>query len=313
MRGLYLDRGALSFREDLDEPQLGPGEVLVEVLQAGVCATDLALQRGYMDFTGIPGHEFVGRALSGPLAGKRVVGDINAACGACATCVSGDPHHCPHRTVLGILGRGGAFAERLALPQCNLLPVPDSVSTDAATFVEPLAAALEIGEQVALRAGERALVAGDGRLGILCAWALHLDGVVVTVAGRHAERRDLLPAGVELVVGVPDCVARPFDLAVEATGDPSVLGQILPLVRPRGRVVLKTTAEVEATLDLSRVVVDELVLVGSRCGPTAKAVEVLAAGAVPVERLIAARFGLASGVDAFAAARGALKVLVSVP
>ncbi|MHC4078931.1 MAG: alcohol dehydrogenase catalytic domain-containing protein, partial [Planctomycetota bacterium] len=178
--------------------------VIVEPLRAGICATDIALSRGYMDFAGVPGHEFVGIATSGKHAGQRVVGDINAGCGRpeCDDCAGGESHHCVDRTVLGILNHSGAFAERLALPERNLLAVPDAVSTDAATFTEPLAAALEIGEQLELTNGATALVAGDGKLGLLCAHVLHLQGLRVTVAGRHREHQELLPAGVEHRVGM---------------------------------------------------------------------------------------------------------------
>ena len=317
MRGLYLQDGAVSYREDLPDPELRDGDVQVQVLQAGVCATDLALRRGYMGFRGIPGHEFVGLAMNGPLAGKRVVGDINAACGSCATCVAGDPHHCPRRSVLGILAHGGAFAERLRLPAGNLLEVPDSISDEAATFVEPLAAAFEIGEQIEISAGQTALVAGDGRLGLLCAWALHLGGARVIVAGRHSERVDLLPGGVQHVVGwLEGEGVRPerFDLAVEATGSAPVLARLLPMVRPRGTVVLKTTLETPTTLDLSPLVIDEIRVVGSRCGPFAKALDALRRGLVPVERLVQDRFSLSDGAAALdrAEAGGVLKVLIQV-
>lgn len=317
MRGLYLRDGAVSYREDLPDPELRDGDVEVRVLQAGVCATDLALRRGYMGFCGIPGHEFVGIALDGPLSGKRVVGDINAACGDCPSCAAGDPHHCPHRSVLGILAHGGAFAERLRLPARNLIEVPANVSDDAATFVEPLAAAFEIGEQVEVVSGQTALVAGDGRLGLLCAWTLHLAGAAVTVVGRHPERVELLPAGVRHVVGwleggaASDCR---FDLAVEATGAGVVLARLLPMVRPRGTLVLKTTLETPTTLDLSRLVIDEIRLVGSRCGPFDKALDALSRGEVAVEPLVEARFGLADGVAALdrAAAGDVLKVLIQM-
>ena len=314
MRGLFLDDATLSFRDDLPEPEPAPGEVRVEVLQAGLCATDQALARGYMGFRGVPGHEFVGRALDGEHAGRRVVGDINAACGACATCAAGDPHHCPHRSVLGIVARPGAFAERLALPEVNLLPVPDAVSDDAAIFVEPLAAAFEIVEQVPVAPGLRALVAGDGKLGLLCTWVLALHGAEVEVAGRHAERADLLPTGVRLRTGLLEedgAVDERYDLAVEATGNPDVLPRLVPRVRPRGTLVLKTTTERPVTLDLAPVVVDELTVVGSRCGPFDRALAALASGEVPVERLIEARFPLAEGAAAFAAARGRLKVVLA--
>ncbi len=315
MRGLYLKQGRLSYREDLPEPT---GEVVVEPLRAGICATDIALFRGYMDFEGVPGHEFVGVATSGRYAGRRVVGDINAACGRpqCRECARDNGHHCPNRTVLGILGHSGAFAERLALPDRNLLPVPDGVSTDAATFTEPLAAALEIVEQVAVEPGTSALVAGDGKLGLLCAHVLHLQGLRVTVAGRHPERQDLLPGGVEHRVGMLEGKGRVdavFDLAVEATGHADVLGQLVPLVRPRGTLVLKTTTEAPATVDLSLVVVNELCVLGSRCGPMQKALDLLARGQVPVEKWICGRFPLAEGAHAFSRAQqpGTLKVLLS--
>ena len=316
MRGLFLDDAVLTFRHDLPEPEPASGEVRVEVLQAGLCATDQALARGYMGFRGIPGHEFVGRALDGVHAGRRVVGDINAACGACDTCAADDPHHCPNRSVLGILGRGGAFAERLVLPEVNLLPVPDSVSDDAAIFVEPLAAAFEIAEQVPLSAGLRAIVAGDGKLGLLCAWVLALHGVEVKVAGRHAERASLLPAGAVLETGLLEADASDkserFDLAVEATGNPAVLQRLIGRVRPRGTLVLKTTTEAPVTLDLAPVVIDELHVIGSRCGPFDRALACLAADEVPVARVIADRFPLEQGPRAFEAARGRLKIVLEV-
>ncbi len=315
MRGLFLEDSKLTYREDLPAPEPGADDTLVDVIQAGVCATDLALSRGYMGFTGVPGHEFVGVARTGPLAGKRVVGDINAACGTCETCVAGNPHHCPNRTVLGIFQHGGAFAEQLYLPTRNLLEVPETVASDAATFVEPLAAAFEIGEQVKLEVGQRALVAGDGKLGLLCAWALHVAGVTVTVAGRHAERSELLPDAVELRTGMleQDAVQDvKFDVVVEATGRESVLPRVLAFVRPRGTIVLKTTTEAATTIDLSPLVVDEITMVGSRCGPFDKALAALADGTVPVEKMIDARFPLRDGVEAFARAGtgGVLKVLV---
>jgi threonine dehydrogenase-like Zn-dependent dehydrogenase len=317
MLGLHLERGHLALREDLPRAPFAPGETRVAVLRAGICATDLALARGYMEFTGVPGHEFVGRALDGPLAGRRVVGEINAACGRCPTCAAGGDRHCPDRTVLGIWRRPGAFAEELSLPARNLMPVPDGVSTDAATFTEPLAAALAIGEQVDLRPGERALVAGDGKLGILCAWALARSGLAVTLAGRHPERADLLPPGARLAVGLLEpgaAVDGRFDLAVEATGRADTLPRVLPLVRPRGTVVLKTTTEVPLSIDSAVAVVNELRLIGSRCGRFAPALALLAAREVPVERLVAARYPLREGARAIAHAgtRGVLKVLLDV-
>lgn len=316
MRALWLDRGALRLRDDVTAPPPPPGEVRVRVLRAGICATDLALARGYMGFVGVPGHEFVGIAQEGQFAGQRVVGEINAACGTCAACTRGDDRHCPHRTVLGIAGRNGAFAEQVTLPERNLLPVPPSVSTDAATFTEPLAAALQIGTQIDLANVARALVVGDGKLGILCALALQAAGVQVTVVGRHTERATLV-APARHVVGWLDDDAPPrerFDLAVEASGHPATLPRLLRWVRPRGTIVLKTTTEQPVTLDLAAVVVDELTLLGSRCGRFAPALQALASGRVAVEGLIAARYPLRAGEAAFAHAsrRGTLKVLLDV-
>ena len=330
MRGLVLQGGRARVRDDLPEPRPLPGEVTVAVRLAGICATDLALARGYMDFSGVPGHEFVGVALDGRLAGRRVVGDINVAPPGEGAAHDGtvdespcagphDARHAPGRTVLGILGRDGCFAERLTLPSANLHAVPDAVPDEQAVFAEPLAAALQMLDQVEVAPGTRALVAGDGRLGLLCAHVLHRAGARVRVAGRHPEHAALLPDDVELVTGLLEHDAAPaqserVDLAVEATGHPDVLPRLLPFVRPRGRVILKTTGERPVTLALARVVVDELQLIGSRCGRLERALEVLAEGRLPLERFVRARFGLERAAEALAAAArpGALKVLIEV-
>lgn len=319
MRGLWLEGGSVRFRDDLDAPVPRQGWSRVRVVRAGVCATDLALARGYMGFTGVPGHEFVGVALDGPWVGQRVVGEINAACGSaeCQPCASGLGRHCPERSVLGILGHAGAFAEELQLPDANLLPVPDAVDDDAATFTEPLAAAFEIPEQLELRPGTPALVAGDGRLGLLCAWVLALRGLDVTVAGRHADtRRALLPDSVTFLEGLLEDGAPPptqrYPLAVEATGNPDVLARLIRAVEPRGTVVLKTTTERPAQIDLAPLVVDEISLVGSRCGPFAPALEALATGRIPLDRFVQGRYRLEDGAEALSAAdrRGVLKILI---
>jgi threonine dehydrogenase-like Zn-dependent dehydrogenase len=318
MRGLWIESGRVACRSDLDPPKARAGETRVRLLTAGVCATDLALLAGYMGFRGVPGHEFVGVALDGPHQGRRVVGEINAACGACAACAAGRDRHCPRRTVLGILGRPGAFAEELSLPDRNLHPLPDGLSTERAVFAEPLAAAFALGEASELAAGERALVVGDGRLGLLCAQVLELEGLRVTVAGRHPERAGILPQGVRHVTGLfegdagalPDC--RGFDLAVEASGDPAVLQALFSRLRPQGTIVLKTTCERPAALDLAALVVDEIRLVGSRCGRFAPALEALAAGRINVDPMLSARYSLEQGKRAFehAGQAGVLKVLI---
>jgi len=317
MRGLSIENGAVRYAEDLARPRPGPDETRVRVVCAGVCATDLALARGYMKFRGVPGHEFCGLALDGPLAGRRVVGEINAACGTCPACRAGDDRHCPGRSVLGILGRSGAFAEELALPTQNLLAVPDDCPTDRAVFTEPLAAAFRIAEEIDLERGARALVAGDGRLGLLCAQVLALAGLEVVLAGRHPERAAGL-SGIAHETGLlEEGAPRPephFDLVVEATGQPAVLPRALAAVRPRGTLVLKTTCERPTTVDLAPLVVDEIRLVGSRCGRFGPALEALASNRVRVEAMITDRFPLEQGVRALerAAEPDALKVLIDV-
>lgn len=320
MRGLYIDRGNLALRADLPEPEAAGGWTRVQVRQAGICATDQALARGYMGFSGVPGHEFVGVAIDGPLAGKRVVGEINAGCGHCRACELGDSRHCEGRTVLGIAGLPGAFAERIKLPTANLLEVPDGVSDDVATFTEPLAAALHIGDDVDLEGHRRALVAGDGKLGLLCAAALSLRGCEVTLVGRHPDRAELLGVPVEFASGWleddgGDAPVAEFDLAVDATGNPDALPRLLPLVRPRGTIVLKTTSERPAEIDFSALVVNEQRLIGSRCGRFADALAVLSSRALDVRPMISARYGLEDAAAAFehAGRRGTLKVLLDLP
>ncbi|MAG55189.1 MAG: alcohol dehydrogenase [Planctomycetes bacterium] len=316
MKALWFEDGAAQLRDDVT---LAPGpfdETRIEVRVAGVCATDLALRRGYLGFRGVPGHEFVGMALDGPLIGQRVVGGINASCGRCADCTEGDGHHCLTRTVLGILGRPGVFAEEVLLPTRNLIAVPDTVPDESAVFAEPLAAAFEIPNQVALAPGMCGLVAGDGRLGLFCAQVLALYGVDVTLAGRHPERARLLPSSIAHVTGLLETEAadRPFDIAVEATGHPDALARVLTHVRARGTVVLKTTSEQPATLDLAPIVVDEITLVGSRCGPFAPALAALADGRIDPRGMIDARYPLDDAVTALdhAERSGVLKVLIEM-
>jgi len=303
-------------RTDLPLPA-APGEALLRPTVAGVCATDLEIARGYMAFTGVMGHEWVGHVVSSPdpaWLGRRVVGDINAPCGTCPTCRANRPTHCPHRSVLGIAGRDGAFAERFALPLANLHPVPDAVSDDAAVFVEPLAAALEILEQVHVRPSDRVVVLGVGRLGQLCARVLALTGARVTGVGRSTERLALLPPGIDRAT--PDALdTASADLVVEATGAADGLALATRLVRPRGTLVLKTTVHAPAPQVPTPWVLDEIRLVGSRCGPFPPALRLLASGAVDPRPLITARFPLAAADAALtaAAAPGQLKVLIDVP
>lgn len=318
MRGLWLERQALRVRDDLAEPEAPPGEARIRVLTAGICNTDLELARGYYPFTGVPGHEFVGRVEAATGAerweGRRVVGEINASCGECGTCRAGRRTHCERRTVLGIRGRHGAFAEWLSLPVVNLHEVPDGVPDELAVFTEPLAAALEIQEQVAIRPGHRVVVIGDGKLAQLVAQTLALTGCALSVAGRHPGKLALLAARGVATMASADMPEGRADVAVECTGNAEGLELARRAVRPRGTVVLKSTYRGRAPLDVSRIVVDEVTLVGSRCGPFAPALALLAEGKVDVAPLVRARFPLREAVAAFAeAARpGVLKVLVEV-
>lgn len=317
MLGLWLEDRRLRLRADLPIPEPAAGESLVRVLQAGICNTDVELTRGYYPFTGILGHEFVGLVENGPEAirGRRVVGEINAACGTCCECQAGRSRHCEGRTVLGIVGRHGAFAEYLVLPTDNLHPVPDEVETDAASFTEPLAAALEIQEQVPVAPDDCVLVIGAGKLGQLIARTLLLTGCELAVAGRHRDKLRLVEALGTTTYAPDGAPAGSFDLVVECTGDPSGFHQAAHAVRPRGTIVLKSTYAGAIDLDISAVVVNELTLVGSRCGPFPPALQLLAEGAVDVTPLIHARYPLESALAAFEHAQrpGVLKVLVDVP
>jgi threonine dehydrogenase-like Zn-dependent dehydrogenase len=316
MRALWIEDGRARLRDDLPEPAPAPGEVLVRVVRAGICGTDLELLRGYAGFAGVPGHEFVGVVERGPsaLLGRRVVGEINAACCECRACRDGLHNHCPARTVLGIVGRPGAFAERLALPARNLHPVPDDLPTDAAVFTEPLAAALEILEQVDVGPDTRALVVGDGRLGQLVARVLRGTGCEVTVLGRHPEKLALLEAEGIATARSGDGAPGDFVLAVECSGRAEGFEVARRALRARGTLVLKSTYAGAPRLDLTPVVVDELTLVGSRCGPFAPALALLARGEVRLESLIHARYPLGRAEEAMqhAGRPGVLKVLLEI-
>ena len=288
---------------------------MVRVTRAGVCETDLQLIKGYMGFRGVLGHEFVGVAESGPYAGRRVVGEINCACWTCVTCRNGFPTHCPNRTVLGILNHDGAFADLIAVPQRNLHPVPDSIPDDVAVFTEPVAAAFQIPAQLEIRKTDRIVVLGDGRLGNLCAQVLASIADDVLVVGKHAEKLGLLEAlGVKTALLDDELPARAADVVVECTGSESGLPTALTLVRPRGTIVLKTTVAGTQTLAWAPFVIDEVTLVGSRCGPFDRALEALEKGLVDVQPLIADRFNLSNGLMALQRAqqKGVLKVLLEM-
>jgi len=289
MRALWLENQRLSLRE-VPEPAPRSGETVVRVLFAGICNTDLELTRGYYPFAGIPGHEFVGE-----VDGKRVAGEINAICGKCNACLAGRTTHCENRTVLGIKERDGAFAEYLVLPQENLHAIPDSISTEEAVFIEPLAAALRIQEQVAITPKDRVLVIGHGKLGRLIARTLALTGCDLLIASRGDS--------------VPE---RKFDIVVECSGNPEGFEIARKAVRPRGTIVMKSTYAGDLKVNASALVVDEITLIGSRCGPFDKAIDLLASRKINVSDMIDATYPLEKAITAFGHAQraGAMKVLV---
>ena len=316
MKGLWLENQQLQLSTDIPIPSVPPTEALVRVLRAGICNTDLELLRGYYPYTGILGHEFVGIVEQGPehLLNRRVVGEINAVCGTCRFCSSGNSTHCENRTVLGIVNRNGAFADYLTLPITNLHLVPEVISTDAATFTEPVAAALEIQQQISISANEKVLVVGDGKLGQLVAQTLALTDCELLVIGRHKQKLANLEArGIQ--TGFADIVTeRAFDISVECTGNPEGFAIARQALRPRGTLVLKSTYAGNLSLDASSLVVDEITVLGSRCGPFLPALQLLAEGKVDVESLIQAHYPLTEGLAAFnhAQRRGMLKVLLEI-
>jgi threonine dehydrogenase-like Zn-dependent dehydrogenase len=295
------------------EPVAAAGEVAVRVDLAGICQTDLEIVKGYMGFRGVLGHEFVGTALGGRYEGRRVVGEINCPCGQCDLCRGGLGNHGRHRTVLGILGRQGALAERLVLPEVNLHLVPDAVTDRQAVFAEPLAAAFQIRHQVALGPRQKIVVLGPGRLGQLVAQAMKAWGLEPLVVGRsEAKLRIVRSVGIAAVATDAAAPAHDADVVVECTGSTVGLAMAMEFVRPRGTIVLKSTIAASHGLNLAPIVVDEVTVVGSRCGPMGEALASLARGEIRVEPLITAEFGLDDAAQALeAAARPeAVKVLV---
>lgn len=315
MRAVWLEQQRLSFRKDLPAPEPPAGEALVRVVLAGICNTDIELTRGYYPFAGIPGHEFVGVVERGPesLVGSRVVGEINASCGDCEACRAGRRSHCERRTVLGIAGRDGVFAERVTLPVRNLHLVPDGLPDDEAVFTEPLAAALEIGEQIRITGEDRVLVVGDGKLAQLVAQTLALSGCRLTVLGRHAAKLELLQRrGIATTTDAGAIERRRYDIAVDCSGNESGFALACGSLRARGTLVMKSTYAGRLEIDASALVVQEITVVGSRCGPFGPALDLLARRAVDVRPLIHARYPLDRAAEAFEHAQrpGVLKVLV---
>lgn len=318
MKALRFDQAGLRVAE-IAVPS-SDAEALIRVLRSGICSTDLEIVRGYAGFEGTIGHEFVGvveKADDAPhLVGKRVVGEINAGCGSCDLCLRGDSRHCASRTVLGIVGRDGAHADFLKLPSRNLLEVPESVSDDEAVFAEPLAAAYGITEQVDILSDTRVAVVGDGKLGLLCAMALGLKSGQVIVVGKYVSKLAIAEkAGIKAVLlgDISPSMSRIYDVVVEASGSESGFTTALDLIRPRGEIVLKSTFHGAPTWNASRVVVDEITVVGSRCGRLAAALDLLKSRAVDVRNLIDTEIPLEDGVAAMniAGEKGRLKVILS--
>src|SRR5215472_10512642 len=323
MRAIVFDGQTLSLRTDYPTPRPDDGEVLVRVVRAGVCETDLQLIKGYMGFSGVLGHEFVGVAESGPFKGRRVVSEINCSCSNCVTCDAGRPSHCPDRAVLGILNHDGAFADYVAVPERNLHAVPDSISDDEAVFTEPLAAAFQVPAQAPIDHDDRVVVLGDGRLGNLCAQVVARITKHVTVVGKHPEKLALLknppegghyvaPAATRLLSEIEP--SHDYDLVIDCTGSPTGLQTALSLVRPRGTIALKTTVAGEQTMAWAPIVIDEVTIVGSRCGPFDRALKALDAREVSVLPMISARYSLSDGLAAIDRASGktTMKVLLDI-
>jgi threonine dehydrogenase-like Zn-dependent dehydrogenase len=305
MKALVFD-GRLSLHEDFPISAAPPGEALVQVRRAGICHTDIEITRGYMNYRGVLGHEFVGHLEDG----SRVVGEINAADGTCDTCQCGHESHCPDRSVLGIVRRDGAMAEYLTLPVRNLHRVPEAISDVQAVFVEPLAAALEITDRVHIQPSHRVLVVGDGKLGLLAAQVLQLTGCHLRVLGRHARKLALLQRRGIATSTAPDDISGRFDIVVDCSGRPSGFDLARRLLRPRGTLVLKSTFHGAQEVALAPLVIDEITVVGSRCGPFEPALRLLAQHLIDVDALLDAEYPLSHALAAFEQAMrpGTLKV-----
>lgn len=311
MQGLIFDEQGLHYTGECLQPQPQTDEALIKIIYAGICNTDLEITRGYKGFHGILGHEFVGvvkACKDNAYVGKRVVGDINIGCGQCELCKDNQPHHCVGRKVLGITGKNGAFASYITLPVKNLYLVPEKVSDLTAVFAEPLAAALEIVEQCHIRPTDNVAVIGDGKLGQLIAQVLTLTGCQLTVIGKYTEKLSMLKKKARLVIFEQAETYREFDLVVECTGNETGLKYAGQIVKPRGRVILKSTFSSQAGAIGADWVVNELSLLGSRCGPIDGALRLMERELVELEPLIGGIYQLSEWQQAFADSSG-LKVL----
>jgi threonine dehydrogenase-like Zn-dependent dehydrogenase len=315
MKAVVLEKGKIRLK-DIRNPFPLENEVLVKVLKAGICNTDLELVKGYMEFEGVLGHEFVGQVVQTPKKSwldRRVVGEINLSCGECDLCRRGLTRHCLRREVLGIQNKNGAFAEFLTLPLKNLHLLPSNISDAEGVFIEPLAAALEILEQIPLGRKDSVLVLGDGKLGLLAAQVMKLQTEKVHCRGRHERKLEILKKRNIQTSLSGEKLEQKFDVVVEATGKEKGIEEALLWVNPRGRVILKSTFKQKVNVDISKIVVDEIQLIGSRCGPFHKAIDVLKKKSVDVEALVDADFPLDRVEEAFVMAQKpeVIKVLLT--
>ena len=317
MHGLWLEDQELSYREDLPRPEVEEGQVLIKPLLAGICSTDLELLRGYYSFRGVIGHEFVGRVEEAPshpdLVGKRMVGEINIVCGTCRHCRSGLPTHCLNRRALGIHDHHGAFAGYFTLPVENIHLLPDSVANSEAVFVEPLAAAVRLVDQVHIKPRDRVLVVGAGRLGQLVAQVLRLTGADLSVVARYANQKEILAGFGIRTLREDQLPEGNQEVVVDATGSPGGFQAARRAVKPTGTLLMKSTYAGDLTVDASSLVVDEINLIGSRCGPFEPAVRLLEQKLIDPTPLIAGTYPLQEWKRALEHVRGkgVLKVLLS--
>ncbi len=316
MLAIWLENNEVSLRDNVLMPKLLDDEVLIRILRAGICNTDISLINGYYPFTGVIGHEFVGVVDSGPneWIGKTVVSEINVGCGICPYCINFDNRHCENRTTIGIKNRNGAFAEYLSAPLSNLYIVPESLSLDQATFVEPLAAALQIQSQISIESGVSVMVLGAGKLGQLIARSLSLTNCDLHVFDRNPDKLELLSNN-NIDTSSSDCIPKKFfDIAIECTGSSDGFNLAYQSLRPKGKLVMKSTYPGNLDLDISQVVVDEITLIGSRCGPFDLAIEMLNNGSIQIEDLIDCKYSLNDGLLAIKQAKksGMLKVLLEM-
>ena len=316
MQGVWLENQSLEFRDALALPVPQPNEALIKVLVAGICGTDLQLTKGYYPFNGIPGHEFVGEVIDAPEAphfiGKRVAGEINIGCGHCALCHCGLSRHCSQRRVLGIKNHNGAFAEYLTLPVTNLHVIPESIDDEKAVFIEPIAAAAHILDQVAIGPHSKVLIIGAGRLGLLIAQVVKTTQCQLQVIARHEKQRQILKQFEITAISEHQLPLGEADVVIEASGSPDGLQAAVNTVKPTGSIVLKSTYTGETRLNFSHIVVNEISLIGSRCGPFQAAIALLQEGRIDPTPLISERFRFHDAKQAFesAAQPGGLKVLL---